>query len=198
MRKTLTLGVAALFVVATITPVFAADAAPAAPAAAPAVAAPAAPAPAAPAAKPKVGDKAIDFELPILGGGSFKLMEFLEKNKKAAVFAVSQSACASCRAELQFMNTLLGKPEYDVFMINVDARGGDPEWETLMKAYMNESGLKMPVLVDPKMAVPRSFGIRVSPALLIIDKAGVVTEIKFGWDQEDAKAVSAKLDALKK
>jgi peroxiredoxin len=203
MKKTLSISAAVFFVAATIAPVFA-QAPAAAPAAAPAVApAPAAPAvPLQPAATPKaakvkVGDKAADFELPLLGGGSFKLSEVLEKNKKAVVFAVSQSACASCRTELQFLNTLVGKPNYDVVMINVDARGGEAEWEGLMKSYMGEQGLKMPVLVDPKMAVPRGFGVRVSPATIIIDKEGVIQEINLGWDAEDAKVISDKLAALK-
>ena len=128
-----------------------------------------------------VGEPAPDFELPIYGAGkNFKMADV--KGKKAVVLAVTQSACASCRSELQLLNGFVGTIDnVEVMAITVDARGGTDKWNENMGKIIESEGFKMPFLVDPKYSVPRMFGVRATPSLVVIDKNGIVKALEIGF-----------------
>lgn len=125
-----------------------------------------------------------DFEGPIYSGGTFKMADY--KGKKAVVLAFAQTACATCRLELKFLNDYVGKSDkYEIFMVNVDAIGGTERWNTIIAKYMEKQGLKMKVIVDPKMAIARQFKIRATPGTVVIDKEGNVMSTLIGYTSED-------------
>jgi len=129
----------------------------------------------------KVGDAAPDFTLPIYGGGDFKLSD----NKgKTILLTVFQSACTSCKSELQFLNDFVGK-DVEIIAINVDAMGGTERGDQLLKTYIESMGLKMTFLVDPQFTVGRMYGVAATPGVILIDKEGKFTAMHIGFMDED-------------
>ena len=153
--------------------------------------------PCAASAAVKVGDPAPEFELPVWGSdASFKLADM--KGKKAVVIAITQSACSSCRTELDLLNNYVGQGDLEVVTINVDARGGTEKWNGLMTQIVKDAGWKMPVLVDPKYSVPRMFGVRATPGLIVIGKDGTIKAIEIGFvPGEDNESFSKIVEAEK-
>lgn len=132
-----------------------------------------------------------DFESPVMGGQTFKLADY--KGTKGLVLAFAQTACSTCRMELKFLNDYVGKSDnYEILMVNVDAIGGTERWNTIIKKYMEQQGLTMRVLIDPKMTVARMFKVRATPATVVIDKDGNILESITGYTAED----NGKIEAL--
>ena len=202
MKKITTLATAALFAAVVAAPAVVSAQAPAA---APAAAEPAKPAAVSPsAARPqkapaaKVGEAAPEFELPVFGGTSvFKSVD--SKGKKAIVMAVTQSACTSCRTELELLNGYVGKSaNFEIYAVTVDAMGGKDKWNDAMTKIVDENGWKMPILVDPKFSVPRKFGVSATPGLVVIGKDGIIKNIEIGFvPDEDGDKLVKILDSLK-
>ena len=190
----------ALLAPALLGPAIAEAQAPAAAPKAPAVAATPAAAVAAPALpvippKPKelkVGDKAPSIEMPMLGATTFKLADHLA-GKKAAVFVVVQTACSSCRYELEYMKSKADAKNYEVFLFNVDANGGTPKWEENIKGYLEALKLNYRVLIDPKMDVARTLGISSTPAIIAISSNGVIKMLETGFNADMAKTIETVL-----
>ena len=152
----------------------------------------------APAVQPagvKAGDMVKDFELPQYGSDKpFKLSDL--KGKKGVVFAFVQSACASCRAELSFLNGFVGQDKYDVYQVNVDAIGGSEAWNNIIGKMIDQNGWKMGILVDPKYTVPRTFGVRATPGVAVIDKDGKLVGTMTGFAQADQETIKGWIDSI--
>lgn len=141
------------------------------------------------------GEVVADFELPQYGSDkNFKLSEL--KGKKGVVFAFVQSACASCRAELTFLNGFTGQDKYDVYQINVDAIGGSEPWTKIIGKMINENGWKMGILIDPKYTVPRTFGVRATPGVAVIDKDGKLVGTMTGFAQADQDTIKGWIEKI--
>jgi hypothetical protein len=68
--------------------------------------------------------------------------------------------------------------------VALDGRG-----ERDVKPFMVKHGHRLPVLLDPQMAVAREHGIRWVPVTLVIDRQGVVVGRAIGpreWDAKEA------------
>jgi peroxiredoxin len=137
-----------------------------------------------------------DFEAQIFGGETFKLSAM--KGKKAIVLTFAQTACATCRQELKFLNDFVGQSKaYEIYMVNVDAIAGTDRWNKIMKAYSEQQELKMKILVDPKMAIGRSFGVRSTPTTVIVDKEGNVMETLVGYSPDDNSHLEKLIKKIK-
>ena len=144
----------------------------------------------------KVGDKAPNIEMPMLGAETFKLADFLA-TKKAAVFVVVQTACSSCRSELEYLKDKAAGKNYEIFLFNVDANGGTPKWENNIKLYLEDLKLKYRVLVDPKMDVARNLGISSTPAIVAIASDGTIKMLETGFNADIAAKTEKLLGELK-
>lgn len=154
----------------------------------------------APAAAPamEAGAAAPEFELPVFDSDkTFKMSEM--KGKKGLVLSFTQSACASCQAELHFLNSFVGTSDkFDVYTINVDVRGGTEKWNDLMKNILEKQGLTMGVLLDPKYTVPPMFGVRATPSAVVIDKEGKIVGAMTGYSPgADNDTISKWVDKIK-
>jgi peroxiredoxin len=145
----------------------------------------------------KVGDMAPDFELATMDGKQFKLSAHLAASKKPAVFIVGQSACTNCRSEVMFVNSEAPKnAAVDFFIINVDAIGNTEKGKEMLGKYFASIENKLPVLIDPKMAVPRQFGVRATPGMFIIGKDGKFLQTDTGYVEDDAAELAEKFKKI--
>jgi peroxiredoxin len=123
------------------------------------------------------------FSLPDLEGRTVSSKEFAGK---VVVLSFGATWCPTCTSELQSLDNLQAKFPKDllVYFVALDGRG-----EKDVKPYMTKAGHRLPVLLDPKMAVAREHGIRWIPVTLVVDRQGTVVGRAIGpreWDSKEA------------
>ena len=104
----------------------------------------------------------------------------------ANVLSFGATWCPTCTSELQSLENLQARFPNDllVYFVALDGRG-----ERDVKPFMVKHGHRLPVLLDPQMAVAREHGIRWVPVTLVIDRQGVVVGRAIGpreWDAKEA------------
>ena len=63
---------------------------------------------------------------------------------------------------------------------------------SLVAPYFKQSGLTFPVVLDPRMDLANSYGVRALPASFIVDPRGVLVAMALGpraWDGPAARAL---------
>ncbi len=123
------------------------------------------------------------FTLPDLSGRSVSSVAFAGK---VVVLSFGATWCPTCTSELQSLENLQARFPNDllVYFVALDGRG-----ERDVKPFMVKHGHRLPVLLDPQMAVAREHGIRWVPVTLVIDRQGVVVGRAIGpreWDAKEA------------
>jgi peroxiredoxin len=123
------------------------------------------------------------FTLPDLAGRSVSSAEF---TGKVVVLSFGATWCPTCTSELHSLENLQTRFPNDllVYFVALDGRG-----EKDVKPFMVKHGHRVPVLLDPRMAVAREHGVRWVPVTLVIDRQGVVVGRAIGpreWDAKEA------------
>ncbi len=123
------------------------------------------------------------FTLPDLAGRSVSSVEF---TGKVVVLSFGATWCPTCTSELHSLENLRARFPNDllVYFVALDGRG-----EKDVKPFMVKHGHRVPVLLDPLMAVAREHGVRWVPVTLVIDRQGVVVGRAIGpreWDAKEA------------
>lgn len=90
-------------------------------------------------------------------------------NNKAVLINFWATWCAPCLEELPTLQTLseISDPA-QVAIITVNVR----ELESSVKVFLTRTGLDLPVVLDPKGIIAKSFGIRLYPSTVLIDSNG--------------------------
>jgi thiol-disulfide isomerase/thioredoxin len=101
--------------------------------------------------------------------------------------------CEPCRQEMpsiqRLRDKLAGKP-FVVLAVNVD------EPEARVRNFLSQTGLDLPVLLDPNKSVTREWGARVLPATFIVGPDGRLRYRLLGdmdWSNGSAAAVISEL-----
>ena len=121
------------------------------------------------AAPPAVGDAAPDFALPAIQGGNVRLSEF---RGQVVVITFWSSRCSTCAAQLASLNEqqlTYGPAGLVTLAVSIDddmARARD---------YASTHAAKVPLLLDAKRAVGRSFQVERLPSTVLIDRHGRVS-----------------------
>ncbi len=123
------------------------------------------------------------FTLPDLSGRMVKSAEFAGK---VVVLSFGATWCDSCTRELRSLENLQARFPKDVvvYFVALDGRG-----EKDVRPFMEKNGHRVPVLLDPQMAVAREHGIRWIPVTLVVDGQGLVVGRAIGpreWDGQEA------------
>ena len=101
--------------------------------------------------------------------------------------------CEPCRLEMPSIQRLrekLGAKDFVVFAVNVD------EPEARVRAFIKQTGLDLPVLLDPDKRVTRDWGVRILPVTFVIDKNGRVRYRTVGdldWSSEQIVGTISQL-----
>ncbi len=114
------------------------------------------------------GRPAADFALKSLDGGQVQLSSL---RGKVVVVDFWATWCPPCRAELPSLEKL--KTE---FTGRVEFLSVTDEDTGTVKGFLKKASYTFPVLMDSKRAVNRRYGIRAIPALLVIDREGVIRQ----------------------
>ncbi len=118
------------------------------------------------AAAPAIGTMAPDFVLPAVQGGNVRLSEY---RGQVVVLTFWSSRCATCAAQLAALNEqqlTYGPAGLVALAVSVD---DDME---RARNYATHHASRVPLLLDAKRAVGRSFQIDRLPTTVLIDRQG--------------------------
>ncbi|WP_262481696.1 peroxiredoxin [Bacillus sp. CH30_1T] len=121
---------------------------------------------------PNVGDKAIDFKLDTLTGGSVTLSEL--KGKKV-VLNFWATWCPPCKEEMPIMQEFYTKNGKDVEILAINI---DPQYN--VKEYQKAIGLTFPILLDKDDKINTAYDILTVPTTYIINEQGIITHKQIG------------------
>lgn len=137
------------------------------------------PEPAAPEPQPESEarpERAPDFTLPTLDGGTFTLSDHAGE---VVVLNFWATWCLPCLAEMPTLEALqheLGDQGVQIVGISQDTGGVDE-----IRPYAAELGVTYPLLVDPGFNVSTRYGgISLLPTTIIVDRAGTIAHSEFG------------------
>lgn len=129
----------------------------------------------------EVGFPAPDFALPDLTGRLYRLSDF---RGKVVFLNVWATWCTPCRLEMPSMEALYRRLKgSDFVMLAVSADDGAAP----VQAFVEQTGLTFPILIDSKGIVSSRYGLTGYPETFIIDRQGNVVEHIVGpenWDSE--------------
>ena len=82
---------------------------------------------------------------------------------------------------VQRAHDTLRKSGISVLTVSLDGTG-----EQAVKPFMAKNGYTVPVLIDQKMDVARTFGVRAVPFTIVVDRQGMIAAR--GWGLFDVSA----------
>jgi peroxiredoxin len=119
----------------------------------------------------RVGERAPDFELSVLGGNTVKLSDY---RGRVVFLNIWASWCPPCREEMPAMealhNRLKDRP-FKMLTVSIDQKGKE-----VVGDFTARMGLTLPVLLDPKGITYKLYGLTGVPETFILDKNGVVIQ----------------------
>jgi len=123
---------------------------------------------------PQVGKQAPDFQLPNLEGQAISISDFQGKPVFLNFWAVR---CPPCRFEMPFIQGIF-EEQSDTGLVILAINIG--EAAATVEDFVTSSNLSFPVLLDTNQDVALEYNIRAIPTTFLIDKDGVIQEIKVG------------------
>jgi cytochrome c biogenesis protein CcmG, thiol:disulfide interchange protein DsbE len=131
-----------------------------------------------------------DFDIPTLGGGTFRLA----KHRGHVVFLNFWATwCKPCIEEMPAIERLWRRNANGPLVVL--AVSGDPN-SGRVGPFLAEHRVTLPVGLDPAGEVAKSLGVRTLPTTVIIDRNGYVAAIAFGPRAWDGKASMALIEAM--
>ncbi len=143
----------------------------------------------------KIGAEAPDFELELLNGETFRLTDHAGK---VVVIDFWATWCPPCVAAMPHMRELeLEFEDDDVVILGISSdRPGDAE---RVQAFLDEHEIEYPVGIDVAARGERigdAYDVRAIPTLLVIDREGIIRDVKVGFTPEAMADVRAKIRDL--
>ena len=137
------------------------------------------------------GSVAKDFELPLLDGGTFKLSD--HRGKHTVILDFWASWCQPCRDSLPSMLKVLKELDDDsVVFLAVNAG----ETKGVAQHFLDETGLKLTVAMDPNQDVADQFKVKSIPQTVVIGKNGEVMQVHVGYSEDMERDFLIELKAI--
>lgn len=130
---------------------------------------------------PEVGKRAPDFELDTLEGQSVTLSQLQGQPVLLNFWA---TWCGPCVHEMPFLQQVYQDwPEEELVLLGVNI-GESPSQAA---QFMQSNGLSFTVLLDSQTAVAEEYNIKYIPTTFLIDREGIILEVKVGSFQSKAE-----------
>ncbi|MBA7693398.1 Thiol-disulfide oxidoreductase ResA [subsurface metagenome] len=123
---------------------------------------------------PQVGKPAPDFQLPNLEGQVVSLSDFRGKPVLLNFWA---TWCSPCRFEMPFIQSIFEESSDTGLVILAVDIGEAP---STVKDFIQSGNFSFPVLLDTSQDVALEYNIRGIPTTFLIDKDGIIQEIRVG------------------
>jgi len=137
-------------------------------------------------AKPKVGDKAPDFELPELFTGKiYKMQDF---KGKVVLLNLWASWCTGCKAEMpEFFKLQQKYKDKDFVIVAISVDNSKEKAIKFLKETEEKLGMKTPFIVlwDKDKKVARIYRPRGMPSSYLIDKDLIIRKVFIGSFTEE-------------
>jgi|WetSurMetagenome_2_1015567.scaffolds.fasta_scaffold174048_2 thiol-disulfide isomerase/thioredoxin len=142
-----------------------------------------------------IGSKAPTFYLPGLDDSKFFLSKNIApKGNKIVVLDFYATWCVPCRKELPLLIEIVEKHAADSVLLVLINVGESPD---TVRTWVSLNKWQRPLLLDRFKAVSGKYGVKTLPSLFIIDRNGVISYSRTGFEEKtgifDASAV---LDSL--
>lgn len=122
---------------------------------------------------PAVGSPALDFQLTALDGKQYQLSDL---KGKVVLINFWATWCQPCREEMPLIQSTADRFSSDLIVLGVN---DDEDRETVTQ-FVQEIGLKFPVLLDPGEKVTTLYQIRGFPTTFVLDRDGIVRAMHIG------------------
>ena len=123
-----------------------------------------------------VGHLASDFEVPLKGGGTFKLSAHFGRRVVVSFWA---SWCGPCRAELPALSKLAASyPDVDFLALNVDRE------RKAADAFLDKVAVTIPIAYDHEAVSMGNYGVTSMPTLFLIAPDGTIALKHVGYGTE--------------
>ncbi len=117
-----------------------------------------------------------DLELPLRGGGTFRLSDH---RGKPLILSFWASWCTPCRKELPALSQFAKEhPGLAVFAVNVDRAQADAE------KFLSQVQIDLPVAFDTAGQALGRYGVTSMPTMFLFDRAGGLALRKTGFSEE--------------
>lgn len=126
-----------------------------------------------------VGEIAPDLRLERLGGGQESL-----RVTEPTLLAFFKISCPTCQYTLPYLNRVPA----GVKVVGVSQNDAADTRE-----FVDEFGLRFPILLDPEDRFPASnaFGITHVPAMFLLEPGGRIQRVMEGWSRQDMMELGA-------
>lgn len=125
------------------------------------------------------GEAAPDFDIDLIGGGSFRLTDHLADDGRPVVLNLWASWCSPCRAEMPAFDAA-SQTHTDVYFIGVAVEDA-PE---AARAFADEIGVSYALAIDESERVGRRYPSPGLPATFFISTDGAIVRTIFGQVDE--------------
>jgi peroxiredoxin len=134
------------------------------------------------------------FSLKRVDGNQVSLSEF---RGKPVMFTFWASWCESCREEIPLIEKFSQgmKGQVTVFLVAIDG-----ENEKRIQRIIKDKKITLPVLLDVREKIARSYGIRMVPTTFLINPEGMMVGMIVGqreWDTPETWSVMKEIFALR-
>jgi peroxiredoxin len=123
---------------------------------------------------PEVGKLAPDFHLSTLDGRTVSLSDY---RGQPVLLNFWQRRCPPCRFEMPFLQEVYEqRADEGLVVLGVNLL----EERQTVEEFVQELGLTFPILLTTTTEVPLDYNIRPIPVTFLIDKDGIIRDIKIG------------------
>lgn len=140
---------------------------------------------------PEVGKRAPDFTLTSLDGKAITLSDY---RGTLVILDFWVWSCSACKTKLYIIqDTLTRMPADKVVVLGIHAK----EKEPIIRNFVTNNRLTVPVLLDPDEAVRQLYNVSKSPTLFFLDRDGIIRLIdaKFNSVEELRDVINTVLGA---
>lgn len=139
-----------------------------------------------------VGRPAPDVEMSALRPGA-ESIDLADHRGKVVYLDFWSSWCAPCRRAMPQLDALrreFPREDFEVIGVNVDPEAADA------RRFLESTPVRYPLASDPDGSVAARFGVVALPALVVIDRRGVVRRAMTGADVEAYDELRSTLEYL--